>query len=118
MATIMLFVYGTLKRGFTNNSLLDGQEFIRQATTLPFYRLHDSGPYPCLVKVSQNGNAIQGELWKVNDELIPTLDALEGSPELFARQEVAIRDFACPVFAYFYERETSGYRDCGSRWPA
>ena len=45
MASLNLFVYGTLKRGFRNHRLLERQQFIREAVTLPRYRLFDRGAY-------------------------------------------------------------------------
>jgi gamma-glutamylaminecyclotransferase len=61
MSTI-LFIYGTLKRGMKNHSLVAGQMFLQTANTKPFYRLLDLGPYPGLIANDKRGLAIAGEL--------------------------------------------------------
>jgi len=117
MSTLNLFVYGTLKRGLRNHRLLAGQEFIREAVTLPHYRLFDRGAYPCLVEDFQAGVAVRGELWRIDTLILPRLDELEGAPRLFSRRAIAIEDFPGQVHAYFYNGDVSAYRDCGPAWP-
>ncbi|HEV3257174.1 MAG TPA: gamma-glutamylcyclotransferase family protein [Gemmataceae bacterium] len=117
MASLNLSVYGTLKRGFRNHRLLERQQFIREAVTLPRYRLFDRGAYPCLVEDAEAGVAVQGELWKIDTEILPLLDRLEGVPDLFIRREIVIEAFPEPVVAYFYKGHVSRYRDCGACWP-
>jgi gamma-glutamylcyclotransferase (GGCT)/AIG2-like uncharacterized protein YtfP len=116
MATIQLFVYGTLKRGQRNNRLLAGQEFVSVARTVPGYRLYDCGAYPGLVADAASGGVVQGELWRVGEEALPDLDAYEGVPDLYARRNVEVEGIAGPVIAYFYERDVSAFRDCGGMW--
>jgi gamma-glutamylaminecyclotransferase len=117
MASIHFFFYGTLKRGFSNNGLLAGQEFICQALTMPAYRLYDRGPFPCLIPAATGGRAIEGELWRVQEALLPRLDELEEAPHLFERRPVALPAFSAPVVAYFYNGDLSECVDCGTSWP-
>jgi len=117
MPTLKLFVYGTLKRGYRNHRLLEGQQFIREAVTRPRYRLFDRGAYPCLVEDAEGGRAIRGELWSIDTKIVPVLDELEGVPHLFVRRDIAVVDFAGSVAAYFYNGDVSRYPDCGARWP-
>lgn len=116
MGSIVLFVYGTLKRGQRNHHLLADQQFIRAATTLPHFRLFDSGPYPCMVRDSA-GIAIQGELWQVDESARPRLDDLEAAPILFRLEEIAVQGHAGPVFAYLFNLDVSSYQDSGESWP-
>ncbi|MEX2213253.1 MAG: gamma-glutamylcyclotransferase family protein [Phycisphaeraceae bacterium] len=111
-----LFVYGTLKRGHCRAFVLDAQRFLREAVTQPRYRLHDVGPYPALVQASENGKAIEGELWEIEDALFTKLDAIEGvDVNLFARRAIAIES-ETEVSAYFYLRDVSSLPDLGPRW--
>jgi gamma-glutamylcyclotransferase (GGCT)/AIG2-like uncharacterized protein YtfP len=117
MGGVRLFVYGTLKRGQRNHGLLRGQVFRGEAETLPRYRLYDAGTYPCLVEDAERGRMIGGEVWDVEDSARPAIDALEGAPDLFHLQPIALRDVPPPVYAYFYRRDVSGFAECGANWP-
>jgi gamma-glutamylcyclotransferase (GGCT)/AIG2-like uncharacterized protein YtfP len=116
MAKTTIFVYGTLKRGFSNHSLLAGQEFAGEAQTLPSYRLYHNGSHPCLVDDQEQGVAVQGELWRVDEGFLAKLDEFEEVPHTFVRRLVAIAGYAGPVFAYFYQGDVSALQDCGSCW--
>jgi gamma-glutamylcyclotransferase (GGCT)/AIG2-like uncharacterized protein YtfP len=118
MDRITLFVYGTLKRGGRSNHLLVDQEFVGEAQTLPHYRLYENGSHPCLVGDAEQGLAIRGELWRVDEATLHRLDVYEGVPNLFQRQMVEVAGAVPPIWAYFYQREVAGLHDCGSFWPS
>ncbi len=86
---IVLFVYGTLKRGGRNHRRLAGCEFVGNAVTVPRYALVDLGPYPGLVTGEL---AVRGELWAVPADRLPALDAFEGVPDLYTRGPVTLAD--------------------------
>jgi gamma-glutamylaminecyclotransferase len=113
----MIFVYGTLKRGLPNHDLLAGQQFEGVARTLPQYRLVDSGPYPCMVEDRQRGVAVQGEIWRVDDDTLARLDEFEDVPGLFVRREIDVANISTPIFAYLYQGDIAGMKDCGDCWP-
>lgn len=113
----LLFVYGTLKRGLSACRLLDGQEFLGEARTVPAYRLYDLGPHPALVADAARGQVVYGELWCVDDATLARLDEYEGPPNLFARQEIAVEGATGSVQAYLYQGDVSGLPECGERWP-
>jgi gamma-glutamylcyclotransferase (GGCT)/AIG2-like uncharacterized protein YtfP len=115
--TQVLFVYGTLKRGLCNHALLAGQQFVGEARSLPHYRLYDSGPYPCLVEDPQRGVAVRGEIWRVDEATLAHLDEFECVQHLFDRREIHIENLAGPVFAYFYQGDVSGLKECDDTWP-
>jgi gamma-glutamylcyclotransferase (GGCT)/AIG2-like uncharacterized protein YtfP len=114
---LTLFVYGTLQRGQRNEHLLRGQTFLRTAPTLPRYRLYDAGEYPGLVEDDAAGQAIWGELWEIDEQLLPALDALEGVPVLYERRIIAVEGAAGPVIGYLYRGDLTTLRACGDRWP-
>ncbi len=113
---IHLFVYGTLKRGRRNHHLLEQQTYLQEAVTEPVYRLCDCGSYPALVEVAEGGRAIRGEIFLVDEALIPRLDRLEGAPRLFQLQPLRTRDVSFPVLGYLYQRDARRLPDCGESW--
>jgi gamma-glutamylaminecyclotransferase len=117
MAKTTVFVYGTLKRGQRNHSLLQDQEFLGEARTLPRYRLYDCGRYPALVHDRVNGVAVFGEVWRVSDEVLRRMDAYECAPELYSRQDIILECFDRLVEAYFFKGAVAGLEDCGAEWP-
>jgi gamma-glutamylcyclotransferase (GGCT)/AIG2-like uncharacterized protein YtfP len=66
----MLFcVNGTLMRGLelSRNMIDAGAQFVREATTAPFYRLWSiEDRYPAMVRSEEGGAAITVELWEVD----------------------------------------------------
>lgn len=117
-STTKVFVYGTLKRGFSRSTALVGQTFIGPARTTADYRIFDCGSYPGLVEVT-DGLCIKGELWEVDAACLADLDDIEGvSLNLYHRARVRLEapDDMQDVEAYFYKRNVAGLRDCGTSW--
>ncbi len=131
---MVIFIYGTLKRGQKRAAVLEGQQFLGEVVTAPFYRLFDTGSYPALVECSggvetdASGGPVEGELWRVDDACLAELDRIECVPDLYRRGPVAIAEVVGAdadshfeaseqVETYFYQRSTEGLRDCGRCWP-
>lgn len=115
----LIFVYGSLKRGYRLHHLLQAQPFIAEAHTCPLYRLYDLGDYPGLV-AADDGVAVFGEVYCVDAVCLRQLDAAEGVAEgLYERRRVRLQGdlAAAAVDAWFYAQSCGGCRDCGSRWP-
>jgi gamma-glutamylaminecyclotransferase len=117
MSKTILFLYGTLKRGQGSNHLLAGQQFIREATTMPLYRLYGCGWHPAMVIDSDHGLEVKGELWAVDDACLAKLDQYEGAPKWFYRGDVAVRDYFNTVQAYLYNGQFSSGVASGDEWP-
>ena len=67
-APIHLAVNGTLMRGLSLNAnmLGAGATFVREATTLPAYRLWSIGDrHPAMIRVSTGGASVAVEVWAV-----------------------------------------------------
>ena len=102
MAKVLLFVYGTLKRGGRGHHLLADEEFLGETHTLPLYRLYDCGDYPGLVRDIKRGVPIQGEVWRVSEAVVHRLDKYEEVPRLFRRAAIVLAGWTEPVMGYFY----------------
>lgn len=117
---MILFVYGTLKRGDCRAHLLQTATFLGHAVTAPQYKLYTHGPYPALVeaqRIGQAGLAIHGELYEVDPTTLARLDEEEGVDEgLYERKAIVLVDQHETVEAYFYLRSIEGMTDCSDRW--
>lgn len=116
----LIFVYGSLKRGYRLHFLLAAQPFLGSAVTICQYRLFDLGEYPGLIGPVSDGIAITGEVYRVTAECLQTLDEAEGvDSQLYSRRQVVLAgEFAeFPVEAWFWLSSTSGRTECGSSWP-
>ncbi len=82
-----VFVYGTLMKGQAANSKLEGSEYLGKAV-LRDYRLFSLGAYPGIQP--HVGGSVVGELYEVDDTLIPKLDMYEGEGSLYNREMVSV----------------------------
>ena len=102
--TELLFVYGSLKKGFDNHNLLSKDAaYIGKAITVDKYGMFgDSfGNYPYLISIPIM--QIHGEVYHIKSEdLWQRLDEFEGAPEYYDRQKilVTIDDSIQSAFVY------------------
>ena len=116
MATTLLFVYGTLKRGQRNYFRIADQEFLGEVVTAPGYRVFDLGPHPGLVRDAVSGLAVRGELFAVSDRCLAELDAFEEVPTWFVRDLIEV-DGHEQVWAYYVSAAPPEGAKSGDRWP-
>jgi len=84
-------VYGTLKKGFGNNYLLNRAEFIGEGkTTLKYKMWGDAIPYINNGVDNVNGHQITVEVYKVSDNTLRQLDTLENHPKWYERKETLV----------------------------
>ena len=83
-----VFVYGTLKRGYGNNILLAGSQFLEERV-LPGYKLYNAG-FP--VAAPDENSSIKGEVFDIAEEDVNRtlyhLDRLEGEGWMYNRMVV------------------------------
>lgn len=94
MVNHYVFVYGTLKRGYWNNQLLEDQKYLGEAVTIDSFAMFDGG-FPVLVPNSRGIHSdykasIRGELYEVDDYGLSMCDQLEGHPEFYERYKLPI----------------------------
>mgnify|MGYP003336220795 FL=1 len=136
--SVLLFVYGTLKQGFSRHHAVSGQRYLGTAKTKSEYCMYTLGGYPCLLnkrlaeKRGVEANTfVYGEVYEVTQECLTDLDKIEGVEfDLFERLPVEIDSFtfvrlplsktvwqsvenkqAC---AYLFKQEINGAANCGS----
>jgi gamma-glutamylaminecyclotransferase len=85
MSPDLVFVYGSLKRGFGNHRLLANSEFVGTGLTEPRYRLINLGPYPAMIESTDDPLSITGELYRIDEQTLADLDRLEGEGVLYRR---------------------------------
>jgi gamma-glutamylaminecyclotransferase len=102
----ILFVYGSLKKGFDNNRILNKAIYISKAQTVRKFAMYRSeeGDYPYLVK-NKSLYVISGEIYKIKrKDLMKKIDLFEGSPDYYLRESINVktRSGNKRAFAYFY----------------
>lgn len=85
---MLVFVYGTLRRGECSHHELGPARYVRDAITAPHYELVDLGEYPALLE--GGGDAVRGELYEVPETWLAHLDWFEDVPTLYERKAVAV----------------------------
>ena len=99
--TNLVFVYGSLKKGFGNHRLLARAKFIANACIFDGKML-DLGAFPALIEGHMD---IEGELYAVDDATFAALDRLEGHPTFYERKKVEV-----------YPSTEEGGMDCEEAW--
>jgi gamma-glutamylcyclotransferase (GGCT)/AIG2-like uncharacterized protein YtfP len=103
----LLFVYGSLKKGFDNHDLLSkSAKRLGKATTVGKFAMYEDsfGNYPFLVK--QPISKIEGELYEIKrKELLDAIDEFEGAPEYYQRKKIRIKSHHGENVAFTYIRE-------------
>jgi gamma-glutamylaminecyclotransferase len=84
----IVFVYGTLLRNEPNHTLLEGSDFLGEAHTLPLYTLFDLGSFPAMAEGGET--SVRGEVFRVSQEVLDSLDALEGHPDWYKRTQISL----------------------------
>lgn len=94
--TKYLFVYGTLKRGYSmGNKLASAEKFVGPGY-LPGFFIYDLGGFPAVLPHRSQATLdactpVVGEVFEiVNERALPWLDAYEGTPHLYRREKVKV----------------------------
>jgi gamma-glutamylcyclotransferase (GGCT)/AIG2-like uncharacterized protein YtfP len=87
---IKVFVYGTLKKGYSNEMFLRGAKFLGKATTVNKWLMVGKGAsYPFVLgRHEKKGKQIKGEIYSVDRNTLINLDMLEGVPTLYKRAKI------------------------------
>jgi gamma-glutamylcyclotransferase (GGCT)/AIG2-like uncharacterized protein YtfP len=122
---ILLFVYGTLMRGYGNHHRLAHCPFLGKAITVAPFGLYDCGSCPGMVKAGKGGQPILGEVYQIDGDTLASCDRLEGHPHFYKREEIEVdvedgkKKERLVALAYFIQ--PPGYlhwKAIGNQWPA
>lgn len=95
-------VYGTLKKGFSNNrAYLKDATYLGSGTTEDKYPLIVEG-LPYLVDKKGIGHKVEVDIFKVSDTQLRDLDGLEGHPNWYERKQVNVRSAGRTYNAWVY----------------
>lgn len=110
--SILVTVYGSLKKGFHNNFLLENQKFIGNVLTKEKYCMYNAGKFPILTK--ENKDHIKGELYSICSSTLYGLDYLEQNGVLYKREIIDVVDSNENIhksYIYFYIAENIKYKN-------
>jgi len=84
-------VYGTLRQGYGNHRYhIGGAKFLGEGHTLPDYRMLTVG-FPFAVPVEEGtGHRLLVEVYEVDEEQEARVDALEGYPGWYSKDEITV----------------------------
>ena len=108
-----IFVYGTLRKGFHNHSLLLNSEYLGTAKTACKYVMFSSG-IPFVSRTLKHTQII-GEIYRVSDAVLKSVDSLESyypdSPDQswYHRTEIDLinnEGILTRAFIYFNDKES------------
>lgn len=113
--SIRVFVYGTLKKGKGNHRLLTEATFLGRAKIKGPYLLVSLGGFPGVIK-TQDGveREVSGEVYQINDDILQSLDWLEGHPRFYERHKV--RTPFKSAWCYFLPESYARYPHCDVSW--
>ena len=102
----LLFVYGTLKKGFDNHNMIAGSYFVAIGRTVKRFAMYKQMvPY---VTKSEAVSPIFGELYRVHGSALDILDLFEGDPVWNYREEIEVLldQNSATVTAWMYFNDT------------
>jgi gamma-glutamylaminecyclotransferase len=119
---VLLFVYGTLKEGFPNHGLNQGQRVagtFRTRDRFPLYvvRLPHEDRTPWLVHRPGEGHQVTGEVYEVDAAALPAMDSFEevGKSTGYLRVEIELDagpGHAAPLRAQAYMKAADQLPAC------
>ncbi len=107
--SILVFVYGTLKRGGRYHYLLENEKvrFRGKAVTREKFIMYERDGIP-YVSRKRSLSRIKGEVYEVDKKTLFRLDSLEEHPHWYRREEVEVEFYdgnSTRAFLYFNENE-------------
>ena len=115
-----VFVYGTLLTGHGNWQRILAPSKGVKATTIDQYTMRSMGGFPAVYDAHEGtpSTEIVGECFLVDDATVQRLDALEGHPNWYKREEVRVElegGVETVAWMYIMPRQTSNPRGLGQR---
>ncbi|MFA7405829.1 MAG: gamma-glutamylcyclotransferase family protein [Pelobacteraceae bacterium] len=103
----LVFVYGTLRKGHSNNHLLKDAYCYGTGSTEAGYTMYLISGFP-YVTSSESRYPIVGELYAVDDDTLNSLDRMEGHPRYYERKQTTVIVEGERHVAWMYFRDPQG----------
>lgn len=101
----LVFVYGSLKKGFSNHSVIENSKFLGNTETVDRkFRMFSLSYFPTVAETDGEDFTIIGELYDVDTKTLQDLDRLEGNGHLYNRKKVKVYCGLDIVEAWMYLR--------------
>lgn len=98
-------VYGTLRKGFHNNRLLEGARLIDTGVSEFWGTMFSAGGFPILSCVEPTSKIVV-EIWEIlDDDMFYHLDCLEGYPGWYDRDIKTFSINGEPIQAWIYHQD-------------
>lgn len=99
-----VFVYGTLKYGYSNHALLHGCRCISlQGETKEKFTMSSNGYFPAITRdVTPFMGRIYGEVYEVEQHILKRLDYLESEGSMYKRNKAIIEVPSGLVLCFIY----------------
>lgn len=112
-----LFAYGSLMKGQSASHILESSKYIGKYL-LPDYAMFDIGEFPGIVPCK--GENVIGEVYEIQDDLIPYIDEYERVGELYTRKTLIVSSINKNISAmvYEYNKEVAGKKLLRMEWNA
>jgi len=95
-------VYGSLLSGFGNNALLGDSIHIGDGRTQPEFKMFSFGAFPV---IAPGKESIEVEVYEVDDQVMRSLDSLEGYPNFYDRKVIDVDSHLGEAWIYFQDQE-------------
>lgn len=105
-----LFVYGSLKKGFDNHTVLKEANYISKAKTIDKFVMYkeEDRNYPYIVKNEIIGQSIEGELYQITrKDVLKKIDEFEDVPRYFKHEIISIKTRSKKIKARTYVLSTA-----------
>lgn len=97
----LVFVYGSLKKGFHNHHLLEKSRFLCE-NSLAGYLMISLGAFPGIIPNPGQFTPVYGEVYEVDEKTLKALDRLEGHPHMYERTLVKL-NYGEEAWVYVYK---------------
>lgn len=104
----LIFVYGTLRKGHSNNHLLKDACCYGVGSTVANYAMYLVSSFP-YVTSSETRYPIIGELYAVDEATLKDLDKMEGHPRHYERRETQVTVEGQQYTAWMYFKDPPGH---------
>ena len=113
-----IFIYGSLKKGFSNDYLLDNSEFLGEAITVDKFCMKKYPGYNFPYLSKEESVNIIGELYKIEKSVLKDLDILEENGSFYQREEISVllNGIKIKAFCYFIIEPPKNEGFCFSFW--